>query len=244
MFAHSFPMCWWTWRSLVPTLDAGYRVRCHRPSRVHGGGDHPPRGYDLFTLSKDVAAIIRSPGRSPAGRHRTWDGRDARLDGSRIGTGIRQSPRGDLSATSGAHANRCSAIGRNLRQSSYIVISGVPSSPTPADATTPNALTRSCAIGLVIPPGLTKRRPPTSVQHSRSTRRHTAPSSTTAGRAHPARRWAALQVGHDGEPRVVPGSADSRRPGPQRPPRSALGQQVHGRSPRRRSMPNVSHFPQ
>ena len=59
---HGFPMYWWTWRSLVPTLtDAGYRVAAI-DLRGYGGSDHPPRGYDLFTLSKDVAAIIRSLG--------------------------------------------------------------------------------------------------------------------------------------------------------------------------------------
>ncbi len=59
---HGFPMYWWTWRSLIPVLaDAGYRVAAI-DLRGYGGSDHPPRGYDMFTLSKDVASIIRSLG--------------------------------------------------------------------------------------------------------------------------------------------------------------------------------------
>ncbi len=59
---HGYPMYWWTWRSFIPVLArAGYRVAAV-DLRGYGGSDHPPRGYDPFTLSKDIAAIIRSLG--------------------------------------------------------------------------------------------------------------------------------------------------------------------------------------
>ncbi len=59
---HGFPAYWWTWRSCIPALAAaGYRVAAV-DLRGYGGSDHPPRGYDLFTLSKDIASIIRSLG--------------------------------------------------------------------------------------------------------------------------------------------------------------------------------------
>lgn len=59
---HGFPMYWWTWRSFIPVLaDAGYRVAAI-DLRGYGGSDHPPRGYDPFTLSRDVSSIIGSLG--------------------------------------------------------------------------------------------------------------------------------------------------------------------------------------
>ncbi len=62
LLAHGFPMFWWTWRHLMPTLaDAGYRVAA-MDLRGYGGSDHPPRGYDPFTLSADLTGVIRSLG--------------------------------------------------------------------------------------------------------------------------------------------------------------------------------------
>lgn len=59
---HGFPMYWWTWRKFLPVLaNAGYRATAV-DLRGYGGSDHPPRGYDLFTLSNDLASIIRSLG--------------------------------------------------------------------------------------------------------------------------------------------------------------------------------------
>ena len=59
---HGFPMYWWTWREFIPVLaNAGYRVAAV-DLRGYAGSDHPPRGYDPFTLSKDIASIIRSLG--------------------------------------------------------------------------------------------------------------------------------------------------------------------------------------
>lgn len=63
---HGFPMFWWSWRRALPELaGAGYRAVA-MDLRGYGGSDHPPHGYDPFTLSADVAAVIRSLGESAA----------------------------------------------------------------------------------------------------------------------------------------------------------------------------------
>ena len=63
---HGFPLFWWTWRHLLPLLaDAGYRAVAV-DLRGYAGSDHPPRGYDLDTSAKDIAAIIRSLGEPSA----------------------------------------------------------------------------------------------------------------------------------------------------------------------------------
>lgn len=63
---HGFPMFWWTWRrALVDLAGAGYRVVA-MDLRGYGGSDHPPHGYDPFTLSADVVAVVRSLGESSA----------------------------------------------------------------------------------------------------------------------------------------------------------------------------------
>lgn len=59
---HGFPTFWWTWRHALPVLaDAGYRAAA-MDLRGYAGSDHPPRGYDPFTLSADVTGVIRSLG--------------------------------------------------------------------------------------------------------------------------------------------------------------------------------------
>lgn len=66
LMLHGFPMFWWTWRNLIPELaKSGYRAAA-MDMRGYGGSDHPPRGYDLFTLSRDVASVIRSLGERSA----------------------------------------------------------------------------------------------------------------------------------------------------------------------------------
>lgn len=66
LLLHGFPMYWWTWRRLLPQLaEMGYRAVAV-DMRGYGGSDHPPRGYDLFTLSRDTEGIIRSLGESRA----------------------------------------------------------------------------------------------------------------------------------------------------------------------------------
>ncbi len=62
LLLHGFPLFWWTWRRALPVLaEAGYRAVA-MDLRGYAGSDHPPRGYDAFTLSADVAGVIRSLG--------------------------------------------------------------------------------------------------------------------------------------------------------------------------------------
>jgi pimeloyl-ACP methyl ester carboxylesterase len=63
---HGFPLFWWTWRQALPALAAaGYRAVA-MDLRGYGASDKPPRGYDPFTLSADVAGVIRSLGETEA----------------------------------------------------------------------------------------------------------------------------------------------------------------------------------
>ncbi|MGV1004845.1 MAG: alpha/beta fold hydrolase [Candidatus Nanopelagicales bacterium] len=62
LLVHGFPMFWWTWRHTLPVLaEAGYRAVA-MDLRGYGGSDHPPRGYDPFTVAADIAGVIRSLG--------------------------------------------------------------------------------------------------------------------------------------------------------------------------------------
>lgn len=66
LLLHGFPTFWWTWRHLIPELAAaGYRAAA-MDLRGYAGSDHTPRGYDPFTLSADVAGVIRSLGERDA----------------------------------------------------------------------------------------------------------------------------------------------------------------------------------
>ena len=59
---HGVPQFWWSWRHQIPALaDAGYRVAA-LDVRGTGGSDKPPQGYDVPTLTNDVAGVIRSLG--------------------------------------------------------------------------------------------------------------------------------------------------------------------------------------
>jgi pimeloyl-ACP methyl ester carboxylesterase len=59
---HGFPQFWWAWRRMLPALaDAGFRAVA-MDLRGYGQSDKPPRGYDPFTLSADVAGVVRSLG--------------------------------------------------------------------------------------------------------------------------------------------------------------------------------------
>ena len=63
---HGFPQMWWTWRHQMPALaDAGYRVAA-LDLRGTGASDKPPHGYDIPTLTRDVAGVIRSLGAQDA----------------------------------------------------------------------------------------------------------------------------------------------------------------------------------
>jgi pimeloyl-ACP methyl ester carboxylesterase len=66
LLLHGFPQFWWTWRSQLTALaDAGFRVVAP-DLRGYGASDKPPRGYDLPTLSADVAALVRALGERDA----------------------------------------------------------------------------------------------------------------------------------------------------------------------------------
>lgn len=62
LLLHGFPQFWWTWRHQLPALGAA-GLRVVAPDlRGYGATDKPPRGYDAYTLTADVAGLIRSLG--------------------------------------------------------------------------------------------------------------------------------------------------------------------------------------
>src|SRR6266545_5598368 len=62
LLLHGFPEFWWAWRhQLVALAEHGYRAVA-MDLRGYGAIDKLPRGYDPFTLSADVAGVIRSLG--------------------------------------------------------------------------------------------------------------------------------------------------------------------------------------
>src|SRR3954465_14973438 len=77
LLLHGVPQFWWTWRAQL-TAPPAARVHAgppHLPAlaaagfpvvapdlRGYGASDKPPRGYDLPTLSADVAALVRALG--------------------------------------------------------------------------------------------------------------------------------------------------------------------------------------
>ncbi|MGY1827428.1 MULTISPECIES: alpha/beta fold hydrolase [unclassified Blastococcus] len=66
LLLHGFPQFWWTWRAQLTGLaEAGFRVVAP-DLRGYGASDKPPRGYDLPTLSSDVAALVRALGERDA----------------------------------------------------------------------------------------------------------------------------------------------------------------------------------
>jgi pimeloyl-ACP methyl ester carboxylesterase len=66
LLLHGFPEFWWTWRSQLPALAAaGFRAVAP-DLRGYGASDKPPRGYDLPTLSSDMAALVRALGERDA----------------------------------------------------------------------------------------------------------------------------------------------------------------------------------
>ena len=66
LLLHGFPQFWWSWRYVIPVLaDAGFRVVAP-DLRGYGASDKPPRGYDLATLSNDVAGMIPALGEHDA----------------------------------------------------------------------------------------------------------------------------------------------------------------------------------
>jgi pimeloyl-ACP methyl ester carboxylesterase len=63
---HGFPQFWWSWRhQLVALAEAGFRAVAV-DLRGYGDSDKPPRGYDGWTLSGDVAGLIKALGEQKA----------------------------------------------------------------------------------------------------------------------------------------------------------------------------------
>jgi pimeloyl-ACP methyl ester carboxylesterase len=66
LLLHGFPQFWWAWRSQLTALaEAGFHAVAP-DLRGFGASDKPPRGYDLPTLSSDVAALVRALGERDA----------------------------------------------------------------------------------------------------------------------------------------------------------------------------------
>jgi pimeloyl-ACP methyl ester carboxylesterase len=66
LLLHGFPETWWSWRHQLLALgDAGFHAVAP-DLRGYGGTDKPPRGYDGYTLSADIAGLIRALGASDA----------------------------------------------------------------------------------------------------------------------------------------------------------------------------------
>ena len=62
LLLHGFPEFWWSWRHQLVTLgDAGFHAVAP-DLRGYGATDKPPRGYDAYTLSADVAGLVRALG--------------------------------------------------------------------------------------------------------------------------------------------------------------------------------------
>lgn len=63
---HGFPEFWYSWRFQIPTLaEQGYRVVAP-DLRGYNETDKPRRGYDIPTLLRDVAGLIRGLGEERA----------------------------------------------------------------------------------------------------------------------------------------------------------------------------------
>ncbi|SFQ73890.1 Pimeloyl-ACP methyl ester carboxylesterase [Amycolatopsis arida] len=62
LLLHGFAEFWWAWRHQLLTLaEAGYRAVA-ADLRGYGDSDKPPRGYDAWTLSGDIAGLVRALG--------------------------------------------------------------------------------------------------------------------------------------------------------------------------------------
>lgn len=62
LLLHGFAEFWWAWRhQLTELAEAGYRVVA-ADLRGYGDSDKPPRGYDAWTLTGDVAGLVRALG--------------------------------------------------------------------------------------------------------------------------------------------------------------------------------------
>jgi pimeloyl-ACP methyl ester carboxylesterase len=62
LLLHGFPEFWWSWRSQLVALGAAGFHAVAPDLRGYGASDKPPRGYDQYTLSSDVAGLVRALG--------------------------------------------------------------------------------------------------------------------------------------------------------------------------------------
>jgi pimeloyl-ACP methyl ester carboxylesterase len=62
LLLHGFPEFWWSWRHQLPALAAAGMRAVAVDLRGYGDSDKPPRGYDLWTLSGDVAGLVPALG--------------------------------------------------------------------------------------------------------------------------------------------------------------------------------------
>jgi pimeloyl-ACP methyl ester carboxylesterase len=66
LLLHGFPQFWWTWRQQMADLaDAGFRAVAV-DLRGYGASDKPPRGYDIPTLTSDIASLVTALGENSA----------------------------------------------------------------------------------------------------------------------------------------------------------------------------------
>lgn len=66
LLLHGFPQFWWTWhKQMLALADAGFRAVAV-DLRGYGASDKPPRGYDIPTLTSDIAALVAALGESDA----------------------------------------------------------------------------------------------------------------------------------------------------------------------------------
>ena len=66
LLLHGFPQFWWTWRTQLTALAATGLRAVAIDLRGYGASDKPPRGYDMPTLSADVAALVKALGEREA----------------------------------------------------------------------------------------------------------------------------------------------------------------------------------
>jgi pimeloyl-ACP methyl ester carboxylesterase len=66
LMLHGFGEFWWAWRHQLTALAAAGFHAVAVDLRGYGDSDKPPRGYDAWTLSGDVAGLIKSLGESKA----------------------------------------------------------------------------------------------------------------------------------------------------------------------------------
>lgn len=66
LLLHGFPEFWWSWRHQLPALAAAGMRAVAVDLRGYGDSDKPPRGYDLWTLSGDVAGLVGALGERQA----------------------------------------------------------------------------------------------------------------------------------------------------------------------------------